>query len=138
MSTHEYAYGEFFLAIDLEGRTFHYVVESVDGRIDLGSNRVESWLVVGPDGAVRVLDEPVNRTQELRDAQNGGPSWFASPFHAASGVGRPLVMSFMTNGMPSEYASAFEQVGFREGQPAGYRLVNDGQGRFRGERAPVD
>lgn len=47
MSTHEYAYGEFFLAIDLEGRTFHYVVESVDGRIDLGSNRVESWLVVG-------------------------------------------------------------------------------------------
>lgn len=115
------------------GRLFHYVVESVDGILTLTSTSVESWLEVRPNGVVQVV-EPVDRTRELHDERNGGPSRSAAPVHSSKVAGHPLVMSFTTNDLPDEPLSIFEQIGFREGQPEGYVLVAEWPGRFRAWR----
>ncbi len=92
----DYEYGRFLLVTEIEDELLHYAVEHVDGIMEFGSEKMDVWLEIRPDGFVRVVDEPLHGTQELQGCENGGPLWSAMPYGLTGGVARPMVFTFTT------------------------------------------
>ncbi|MFD1053474.1 hypothetical protein [Terrabacter terrigena] len=89
-----------------------------------------AWLFIQADRIEVVAGEP-DDAQLLRDADDGGPSFYCRAWRTTSGPDRPTVHT-VASGDADLYEEVLLSVGFRTGEPEGIRLEQDESGAFWG------
>jgi hypothetical protein len=98
------------------------------GHIPTGDG--EAWVLIQPDRVEVVAGGPSD-PQQLRDASDGGPSFYCRVWHTTSGTDRPTVHT-VAAGDADLYEEILLSIGFRLEEPEGVRLERDDSGVFRG------
>ncbi len=88
------------------------------------------WLLIEP-GAIRVVPDPPDGKQVLRDAEQGGPSFLCRVWYTASGSDRPTVHSVVV-GDADLYEEVLTSVGFCLDEPQGVEFRRDESGAYWG------
>jgi hypothetical protein len=96
----------------------------------LREGNADAWLMIEP-ARVQVVGDWSNGTQVLRDADQGGPSFYCRTWHTTGGRDRPTVHT-VTAGDADMYEEVLETLGFHFEQPEGIELRKDESGVFRG------
>lgn len=96
----------------------------------VGQGASGAWLVVEPTG-VRVVGGGTNDKQVLRDADQGGPSYYCRVWHTTGGRDRPTVHT-VASGDADLYEEVLIGVGFRLEEPEGIELRKDESGIYWG------
>ena len=89
-----------------------------------------AWLLIQPD-SVRLVVGEAGEAQELRDAGQGGPSFYCRTWHTTGGPDRPTVHT-VAAGDADLYEEVLMSVGFRLDAPEGIELQKDESGIFWG------
>ena len=88
------------------------------------------WLMIEP-GSIRVVDDPPDGGQVLRDAEHGGPSFLCRAWHSTAGSDRPTVHTVAV-GDADLYEEVLTSVGFCLEEPEGIELRKDESGVYWG------
>jgi hypothetical protein len=89
-----------------------------------------AWLMIQP-GSIRVVAAAAGGDQVLRDAGQGGPSFYCRAWHTTGGTDRPTVHT-VAAGDADLYEEVLISVGFRLEQPEGIELQKDESGVYWG------
>jgi len=88
------------------------------------------WLMIQP-GSARVLGDPPDGHQILRDEDHGGPSFLCQVWYSTAGRDRPTVHT-VAAGDADLYEEVLTSLGFRLDQPEGIDLRKDESGAYWG------
>lgn len=88
------------------------------------------WLLIEP-GRIRVVPDPPDGKQVLRDAEHGGPSFLCRAWYSTGGTDRPTVHTVAV-GDADLYEEVLTSVGFSLGEPQGVELRKDESGVYWG------
>jgi hypothetical protein len=133
-SSSELSYGQVFVVTEVQSRFLHYVVERLAVEPREPSDR--PWLDLRPGGLVTVRSAAADGVQELRHSgAQGGPSWLVCPDGMTGARGRPTVYTVNSTGLPAGLLHAFEQLGFREGEPVGFDFRLSDSGAYEAYRS---
>ena len=88
------------------------------------------WLMIQP-GIVRVLGDPPDGNQILRDEDHGGPSFLCRVWYSTAGRDRPTVHT-VAAGDADLYEEVLTSLGFRLDHPEGIDLRKDESGAYWG------
>ena len=89
-----------------------------------------AWLLIEP-GGVRVMDGSADDLQQLRDADQGGPSLYCRTWYTTQGPDRPTVHTVEV-GQADLYEEVLVSIGFQLEQPEGIELQKDESGVYWG------
>ena len=88
------------------------------------------WLMIEPE-RIRIVGDPPDGGQVLRDAAHGGPSFLCRAWHSTAGNDRPTVHTVAV-GDADLYEEVLTSVGFRLETPEGIELRKDESGAYWG------
>ncbi len=100
----------------------------MDGHIAVGA--AGGWLLIQPSG-IRVVTGAADDPQRLRDASQGGPSFYCRAWHTTAGTDHPTVHT-IASGDADLYEEVLLSVGFHLEEPDGIALQKDESGVFWG------
>jgi hypothetical protein len=88
------------------------------------------WLLIEAD-SIRVVPDPPDGKQILRDADQGGPSFLCRAWYTTAGSDRPTVHTVAV-GDADLYEEVLTSVGFSLDEPQGVELGKDEGGIYWG------
>ena len=96
----------------------------------IGPGAAGGWLLIEA-GSIRIVADPPDGKQILRDAEQGGPSFFCRAWYTTNGSDRPTVHTVAV-GDADLHEEVLTSVGFSLDEPQGVELRKDEAGVYWG------